>query len=366
MSATQERQVFGSLISPAFSFTHGMCTELHHPFADDVCLALAASHLGQTGIQGKDLVHIGAGFGAELRSALFAGAKSVIGLDQAADQVEFAQSLANVMHDPEYVLKLLKNDRVVPRLYSNPKFLVLENVTTMAAERCRNEFYQLRAHFNVLSAGQCNDLMPLRLCDVLNDDILTALAGNPRDVLIGNIMLHWLVRGGITLKAGLDKLAPAVKEGGAAVFSVPYHFIEQENPQADAVDRVRCVYDTSYYLALRKHLLEKLPDQKFPPSADFRKVESMLIREQEVKEGSIAFEHVMTYRRYFAPLLASMHEVLLGLGLYEAVLRTGKPDTEVVDYVIQAIRSALDEVKGEITRRERPATFVYFFVFRRR
>lgn len=366
MSTTQERQVFGSLISPAFSFVHGMYTELHHPFADDVCLALAASHLGQPGILGKELVHIGAGFGAELRSALFAGARSVIGLDQASDQVEFARSLANVMDDPEYILNLLVSDRVVPRLYGSLDFLGLENVLTCAARRCRNEFWQIRGLFDVLSVGQCNDLMPLRQCDVLKDDVLAALDGNPRDVLVGNIMLHWLVRGGATLKMGLDKLAPAVKEAGVAVFSVPYHFIEQEDSQADEVDRVCCVYDTNYYRALRRYLLEILSEQKLPPAADFRKVESMLIREREVKEGSDAFEYVATYRRYFAPLSASMHGVLLGLGLYEAVLRTGKADVEVVDWVVQAVRSAFKKVRRGVARRERPATFVYFFVFRRR
>jgi len=361
---SEDKSIFGSLVSPAFTFTHGMYTELHHPFADETCLNLAATYIensGSVGLQGRRVLHVGSGFGAELRSAMFQGASSVIGLDRSPEEVDFACSTANAIADPDGITKTLQADKTVSLLYE-------PSVIREAAGRCRNEINQLCRLLNIKTASEYNERLPVKQCDVLTEGLMDKLDGESRDVLIGNIALHWLIGASSSLRECLDKLAPAIRRGGVAVFSVPYHFVVQEEQQDDEKDRQLCVYDTRWYRVFRKNLLEDLPDQKIPKEVEFRKApEHMLIQEREARLGSSEFNFIAASRRYFAPLSANMPDVLRGLGLYEAVLRTDKPGVQVVDKVHAAIDATSSRLGRDwVANQERPSTFVYFFVYRRK
>lgn len=356
------------LIPSVFSLAYRAYLGLNHPFADNMCLALAAPYMGKFGLRGRSVLHVGSGFGLELMSSLFAGAESVIGLEKSKEKAEIGRSLGMVVEDEDWVRGLLNIGWFLDIFVSCSDILYTNMVDVLndAVDSVSQEVLQFCRLYGIESPDAYNRYVCTRACDVLREDVLDVLEDKQRDVLVGNIVLPCLARRCSSLKVALDNVAPALRSGGVAVFSVPYHCVEQDNKRDDDLDRQNCVYDTGCYRVFRKHLLRLLPEQAIDQSVDFRKTQQGLVRECEVSAGSDLLEHVMTHRYYFSSSGVDFTVVLLGMGMFEAVQRTGKPASCLIEYVLRAVDLAINEIGWEEALRERFSTYVYFFVFRKK
>ncbi len=363
-------QVSGSLFSPAFEFVHATATEVHGRAAQ-ICLDMAEKGLPE-GIRGKKVVHVGAGSGLELGMSFSRGAGDIVGLNRTEEEVRFAYVMAGVIDHSLVIDRILTGERTVGPLYKNQGAVRLFDARYLAERIGRNQLLNLAYCYPRIlgSAERFRRRLPIRPCDVRKDDILSAckVRGEekpaPADVLVGNFALHWITKGG-SLDVALDKLAPAVRPGGVAVFSIPYHLFGVDDPETDEVLRRGCVYDTESYNVFRNFLLERLPDQQMPKETHFRKMEPMLIGESEARCGSSKFRLIRAYREFLAPTIVDITAVLAGIGTYEAVLRTGKHSREVAPYVFQALQDTCGKVPVKTLARERAGTHVHFFAYQR-
>lgn len=332
-----------------FPVVHGIYTELHS-LAADICCALAASH-SCGGLIDRSTVHVGAGYGADMRIALLHGAQSALGLEREEHQCELASML------PEQLWCSLRTDPVVSRLYN-------EAIVRTVVRRYRAEWHAVK---QVLPFPPAEDRYNVIAADVTQADVQAdSKLNHPRDVLIGNIVLHWLVRS-MPIKLALDALAPLVRPGGVAVFSVPYHFVEMDDGQKDEWARKKTIYRSVAYSRFSEALCEIMGSRASNGGAS-GKVFGMLIRDSDILRGSNEFEFVQMHTRYIAPLNASVYDVLRGLGMFEAMLVTKRNAEELVDIVLQAINRSrsLGDRYSDDEDIGCPGTFVRFYVLRRR
>ena len=353
MSASESKSLFGSLIPVEFSLVHAVHTELH-PLSGEICCALAAAHSAQPeGLNGLRTLHVGCGYGCDVRSAALHGAEA-FGVDVSSEQIELARM--SVCHLDAFLTlsERIRNDPVVSCVY--PREIVEDVIRSLARERI------LLVNLGSIEAfsksyGQC---------DVLDSDSRRELEQTPSDVVIGNISLHWLVKQ-VGVKRALECIAPTLKPDGVAVFSVPYHFVEGEDKIADERARRRCVYDSVTYRVFHEVLLRGLKllssDDLVGPDS-FRKIDAMLIRDEECKAGSDEMAFVQSCTRFIAPVRTDPINVLRGLGLYEAVMYTQKPAVEVASVVVEALDETRRKILVDID--ESAGTFVRFYVFRKR
>lgn len=331
-----------------FPVVHGIYTELH-PLAADICCALAASN-SNGGLIDRTTVHVGAGYGADMRIALLHGAQSVLGLEIEEHQCKLATML------PDELWRSLHTDPVVSRLYD-------EAIMRTVVRRYRAEWHAVK---QMLPFPPPKERYSVIAADVTQADVrVDNILDRPRDVLIGNMALHWLVRS-MSVESALDALAPLVMPGGVAVFSVPYHLVEAVDAQKDEWARQRTIHRSVAYSRFNEALFEILGLRAIDSSAP-GKVSGMLIKDSDIFHGSSTFQFEQMHTRYIAPLNASVYDVLRGLGMFEAMLATKRKAEELVDIVFQAINRSrsLGDRYTDDEDTGCPGTFVRFYVLRR-
>lgn len=109
-------QVFESLIPPEVTVVHHYATKLHS-WAGDICCALASASLGrQEGLKGLSTAHVGAGFGADMRTAYFWGVHDALGIESASDQITMAHFLNKASY--KEIRRKICDNPITSRLYS--------------------------------------------------------------------------------------------------------------------------------------------------------------------------------------------------------------------------------------------------------
>lgn len=342
-------QAFESLVPAPVTVVHHFVSELH-VLAADVACGLAGAHLGKAGLRGARTIHVGAGFGGDTRAACLWGAAESTGIEAGADQVAFDRSIRE--SSDEELSAEIRGDSVTSRLY--PPAAIDFAVTSLLEERRHLKRLPWAASARVKQG------------DILGGQLLEIAGGAPRDAMVGSIMLHWLMVGGASLADGLDLLAPALKSGGVAVFSVPYHLVQPKDPAEEAPFRSRIAQAAPFYGALVGQLMPRLVklganvlatgSSKFAP---------ILVHDADAEAGSRAFELVQIQTRYFAGRNATFVDVLRGTALYESSIRTGLHARDLVEHVADAVDAALNALSPQALA-EPVGTFLRFYVFRKR
>ena len=343
---TDKPQVFDTLVPAAVTVVHHYVSELHGAAADAAC-AIAGAHVPEGSLLGRRTVHVGAGFGADTRTAALWGA-TPIGLEMSEDQVAFARILDEGTDDA--VRAAITGDPVVRALYPEP-----------VVEAALREVLRERRELALVREGPARALV--RRCDVLRDDLRVA-AGGQAHAVIGNIMLHWSKLGGAPLARALDRFATVLAPRGAAVFTVPWHFVASSDPADDARRRAQTVSGTALYrraTELFRARLEARGAVAFATDAA-RLVKDLVIHDDEARAGSESMELVQVHTRVFAPHRAPAADVLRGQMVYEATFFTGRPASELAGDLAHAIDEATRAGDIDATA----ATYVRFYVYRRR
>jgi hypothetical protein len=131
-----------------------------------------------------------------------------------------------------------------------------------------------------------------------------------------------------------------------------------QRPTSDAARPYRAAVE-----ALRARLSELGLPQMASDAASL--VRSLAIGDSESAAGSPSMELVQTHTRVFTPRRAPLADVLRGQMLYEATFFTGLHARELAPMISASIDEAVARLADD-ARRETAATYVRFYVYRRR
>lgn len=292
-------------------------------------------------------MHVGIGpSGYELRDAVLVGASKAVGVDCDQGALELAEFVARGKTDA--IARILRRDSLVTDLYQTG---TIDQVMELL-DRSDAEFLPLADSAD----------MNFYCADVLEDDLGRVTEGIPVDVLIGNMMAHQLIQRK-PWQSSLDCLAAALRPGGIAVFSLPFHLTDVDDPDDEDMRGI-CLYDSPIYQDFRSVLLASLRgDSLVSPGAsvpNFRFISPMALRTAEARNVGNTFTYVASHTELSAPSGVDPRNILRFLGLVEACLLAWKTPTQVIGSVTSAIRAI--EGHGEI-----PAlhTYLRYHVFRR-
>ena len=347
------------MITPELAAVHALGTEVHM-YANKKALAYAAAHLpGTEGLNRRLVMFAGTGHGVELLDAYHQGAIMACGYDFSPKQIEFARSLAE---------RYLANTQATPFWWGNKEIERLYQ---------HDMAVPMRAHFYVQSQFQALRRIHGETANdyLINSPLITwdSLSGpwpHPKayDVLVGNFMLHWVVRR-TSLERALDSFAPLVRPGGLAVFTLPFHLVRLNDEAEDEKLRRHCVYDTAAYHCLHNHLARQFTDSEkmaLPWQTSLRQMPGASVRVSEASHGSVRWRHIATHTEYYASPYSIM-DTLVGLAAYEAVIRTGKPMYQVLDQVVEALAATRKTLaRTHNLGVSEAATYLYYFVFQQK